>query len=354
MIKDLKNIYLSFVILISILMIGVSGFMIIEEYSFFEAMFMTIITMTTVGYGLVKPLSEAGMVFTSVLIVISFGFFVYLMTAVTNLIIDGDYRRYLKLYIVKKKIKKIKNHVIVCGFGRNGRQAVIELLAYGESVVIIEKSKKIIELDINEDLMKDEKLIYIQGDASHDESLLKAKLLDAKALLTTLPNDGDNILIVLTARDINRKMTIISRASDDNSYNKLIRAGADNVMMPDKVGGTRMAKLVTNPDVVEFLEMLTIRNRVDVNIDEISCEDLATCLINKTVGELEIRKVSGANLIGIKQGNGKYVFNPGRNRMIRNKDKLFVLGSPEEVLSLKRLLSSGKFFEKVEINLNDM
>lgn len=347
MFKELRNLYLAFSILVVIAIIGVSGFIYIEDYTVSEAMVMTIITMTTVGYGLVKPLSEAGRLFTSGLIIFSFGFFVYLITAVTNLIIDGDYKRLLHIYIMKKKIKKLKDHVIVCGFGRNGRQAAIELLTEGQSVVVIEKSSKVVASDINEQLMRNPNLVYIQGDASHEESLFKARLGKAKALLTTLPNDGDNILIVLTARDINRTMTIISRASDDNSYSKLKRAGATNVMMPDKVGGARMAKLVSSPDVVEFLEMIMIREGVDVNIEEISCEGIANCLINQTVGELNIRRASGANLIGLKQGNGKYVFNPDPERIIRNDDKLFVLGSPEQVNKLKELLSSDTFFENL-------
>ncbi len=344
--KQLKNIYVASIIFIILFIIGVVGYMYIESYSLLEAVFMTIITISTVGYGEVHKLSHFGMIFTVVFIITSFGLFGYLATYVTRMFVNGDYRKYLKEIYVNKKIKKIKKHIIVCGFGRNGRQATIELLKQKEYVIFIEKSEEVVEEDINVKLMKNKRIIHLHGDASHEESLKKAKLKKAKALITTLPNDAENLLIVLTAREINQNVTIISRASDEHTYSKLMRAGANNVIMPDIVGGTRMAKLVTQPDIIEFLEMIMLREGVDVNLEEISCSTLASCFVNSSISSLEIKRRTGANLIGLKLGNGKYLFNPRPGIKLKKEDKLFVLGKPHQIKRLTEVLTTGTFFNR--------
>lgn len=346
--KEIRNIYLASIIMLIIFIIGVSGYSIIEKYTFIEAIFMTIITMSTVGYEEVHRLSEAGMIFTAGLIIVSLGLFAYLVSSITKLFIDGEYRKYLQTYYLKKKISKLKNHVIVCGFGRNGSQAVKDLLEHHENVVIIERKIEILDGQSNEFFFKNKHVSYIQGDASHEETLEKANFNNAKALITTLPNDAENLLIVITVRSENKAIKIISRASDDHSYSKLIRAGADNVIMPDIVGGSRMAKLVAEPDIVEFLEMIMLREGVDVNLVEISCSGLASCFVNSAISELNIRKKTGANIIGLKLGNGKYIFNPGSEYKLNNEDKLFVLGKPSQIIKLEKLLAEGKYFEKPE------
>ena len=307
---------------------------------------MTIITVSTVGYGEVHPLSQTGMIFTAILIVFSLGFFGYFLTSITRISIDGDYKKLVKIYLRNKKISKLKNHVIVCGFGRNGRQAVIDLLKTGEKVVIIDNQTNVIHEDINEEIINNKSVTIVHGDASHEETLFKVNIENAKAMILTLPNDAENLLIILTSRDINTRMKIISRASDEHSYSKLKRAGADNVIMPDIVGGSRMAKLVSEPDTVEFLEMIMLRDGVDVNLDEISCNDLASCFVNSTISELDIRKKTGANIIGLKFGNGEYRFNPSGDRTLRKEDKLFVLGKVEQIKKLKYLLESGNYFNE--------
>ena len=150
---------------------------------------------------------------------------------------------------------------------------------------------------------------------------------------------------MLTAKDLGSNITIISRASDEHSYSKLKRAGADNVIMPDIVGGTRMAKLVTEPDIIEFLEMIMIHDDTKVHIEEISCNNMATCFIDKKLSELDMRKKTGANLIGLKLGSGEFVFNPKPNITLKMGDKLFVLGTPEEIGNLKQALISDDYFD---------
>jgi len=213
--------------------------------------------------------------------------------------------------------------------------------------VIIDNNAEIINETINEGIIKNKNFTFIRGDASHEESLLKANLKNAKALITTLPNDAENLLIILTSRDINTRMTIISRASDEHSYSKLKRAGANNVIMPDIVGGSRMAKLVVEPDIIEFLEMIMLREGVDVNLEEISCDDLAACFVDSTISDLDIRKKTGANIIGLKLDNGEYMFNPNGNIKLKKEDKLFVLGTVGQIQKLKELLESGHYFDEI-------
>ena len=161
----------------------------------------------------------------------------------------------------------------------------------------------------------------------------------AKALITALPNDADNMFVVLTASEMNPSLKIISRASDFRSDSKLKRAGATNIIMPDRIGGQRMAKLVTQPDVVEFIEYILLQRSRDVQLTEISCQQMAMCNYKKTIRELKLRERSGANLVGIKTGEGAYIFNPSPDIEITQADKLFVLGTPGQVTKFKNILA---------------
>jgi len=179
----------------------------------------------------------------------------------------------------------------------------------------------------------------LSGDSTQDETLLKAGILRAKALITTLPVDADNMFIVLTARNLNPKLSIISRASDDGSDTKIKIAGADNVIMPDKVGGAHMASLVMKPDVMEFIDHVTAQGGDNNNLEEITFNNLPEHLRNKTLKDLEIRNKSGANIIGFKTGDGSYIINPSADTQIIPEAKIFVLGTPDQIKKLKEILA---------------
>ena len=310
------------------------GFMLIEDFSFANAFYMTIITVSTVGFGEVHPLSETGRMFTSMVIIISFGVFAYAITTITQFVFDGELRNYLKYYKVIQRLDKIRDHVIVCGYGRNGSQAVEELLGLGKNVVIIDQDESLLDK-----VPQHPNLAWVQGNAIQDETLIQAHIGRASALITTMPNDADNLFVVLTARELNQRLIIISRASEDHSYSKLKRAGATNVIMPDKVGGIRMAKLVAQPDIVEFIENILLHGQDEVNLEEISCEDLPHCNIHKSIRDFSIRDLSGANIIGLKTADGAYIFNPSPDFKLSPEDKLFALGTPRQIDSLKRILT---------------
>ena len=334
--ENFKSVYFAIILLLLIITIGTIGYIIIEEFTFIEAFFMTIITISTVGFREVKPLSELGQLFTIFLIIFSIGIFAYAVTTLTRYIVDGVFRNYLKDNKVKTKIEKLKNHVIVVGYGRNGRQAIEELNRHEFPIVVVDNNESIIQ-----DIRQKAELLYIYGDATEDQTLTDAKIDTAKALITALPNDADNLFVVLTARAMNPDITIISRASNFNSDKKLRSAGATNVIMPDKIGGQRMAKLVAQPDVIDFIEFVMLRESEGVHIEEIHCKGMVASFTEKSIGEWTIRSTTGANIIGIKTSDNHYIVNPTPEQKITEKDQIFVLGNPDQITKLKKVLFSG-------------
>ncbi len=327
---------LAIILLIALVTLGISGYMVLEGYSFLDAFYMTMITVSTVGFREVKTLSDPGKIFTILLIIFSFGIFVFAISNLTRYLLEGIFRNTFLLKRIKNKIRKLENHIILCGYGRNGRQAAKELKDHGKDFVVIENNPLHLE-----DLEDERNFLVIEGDATQEEVLLEAGLQRSGALITTLPNDADNLLIVITARQFNPGMTIISRASDERAEKKLKRAGATNVIMSDKIGGQRMAKLVVQPDVVEFLEKIMLQSTSDVNLEEISCDEMCTLFHHKSIRELGIRNKSGANIIGMKK-NEEYLFNPDPDVILDKTDKLFVLGDPEQIALMKKLLRQGE------------
>ncbi len=308
-----------------------------EQYPLIDAFFMTIITISTVGFGMIHPLSDVGKLFTSGLIMFSLGSLAWVGSNLARFIFDGELKDYLKTYRVDKKIMKLRNHTIIIGYGRNGEQAAMELRDYGVDFVVIDKRENVISR-----VREDENLLYIRGDATHEDVLFQAQIEHAKALIATTPNDADNVFVVLTARSINPGLKIISRASEIESITKLRRAGATNVIMPERIGGQRMAKLVTQPDVVEFLEYILLQKSDDVSLEEISCTHMATHFVNKALKTLQAKDKSGINIIGIKISGAKYVFNPDPELTLSRGDQLFVLGSPVQIKEFRNLLESQK------------
>ena len=315
-----------------VIMIGTIGFMLIEKYTFLQALFMTIITISTVGYGTIRELSDKGMIFTIILIVTSFIIVGFIVQSITQYISEGELKKDLKIRKFKRAMKNLENHVIVCGYGLNGSHAVQELISQNEKVVIIDNKIDIEDIDLPED-----KYILVKGDAKKEEVLEEAKIHTAKALIAALATDADNLFVVLTARELNPKLKIVSRASEDTSDHKLKIAGADFVILPDSVGGVRMAKLITQPDVIEFLENILAKSGIDVNLIEVNCSDIAPELLGKSIYELDIRKKSGANIIGMKLKDGTYIFNPSAELKIDKGSKLFILGTPEQVDVFKKI-----------------
>jgi voltage-gated potassium channel len=320
-------------VLLTLIVVGTVGYYIIEGWEIIDCLYMTIITITTVGFREVGTLSQGGKIFTMGLIVTSISSLAYVGINLARFVFDGDLANYIKTYRVDKKIAKLKNHVIIVGFGRNGEQAAIELAEHGVEFVIVDKRDNVVTR-----IRENRELLYIKGDATHEEVLEKAGIYEARALIATTPNDADNVFVVLTARSMNPGLTVISRASEMGSQMKLKRAGATNVIMPERIGGQRMAKLVHQPDVVEFFESILLQKTQDVSLEEISCRNLGQQFVGKSILHLRIRELSGANIVGIKTGGARYIFNPDPKMIISRNDQLFVLGNPEQIKKMKELM----------------
>lgn len=333
---DYNRLLVPIYLLIGLAILGTIGYYFLCDYSLMNAFYMTVITIATVGYGEVQPLDDNGRIFTAVLIIISFGTFAYAVSSITRFVIDGEFNQIFKHRKLVREVEKLKGHVIICGYGRNGRQAAQVLKKANRKFVVVEKDPELIK-----SMSERHSELVIVGDATRDEILQQAGIINAAALITTLPIDADNLFIVLTARNLNKKLTIIARASEDNSYEKLKIAGADNVIMPDKVGGAHMASLVMKPDVVEFLEIIESSEDESINLEEVNFANIPENLKGKTLRDLEIRNRSGANIIGFKTAEGKYIINPSADTVIIPEGKIFVLGTWDQIHKLKAILSNS-------------
>jgi voltage-gated potassium channel len=326
--NNLRHAYYTLGLLLFVLAVGSTGYTLLG-FSFSEAIYQTIITMATVGFEEVHPLDNRGMWFTSILVIFSIGIFAYAVTTLTRFIVEGVFRNTFKDTKVKRKIFRLTDHVVICGYGRNGKQATAELLEHNVPAIVIEKNPELVQA-----LREIPGMLYVEGDAADEEILKQANLVDARALITTLPQDADNLFVVLTAKEINPDLIIISRASVDNSDIKLKRAGATNVIMPDKIGGQRMAKLVAQPDIVEFVDFMLLQSVENVVLEQISCEKIASCFSGKSIRELDIRNESGANIIGMKREDNSFLINPVPETTLIPTDKLFALGTRKQINNL--------------------
>jgi voltage-gated potassium channel len=333
--KNIKHAYIAMGLLLFTILVGTIGYILLG-FTPTEAIYQTIITMATVGFEEVHPLSETGMWFTSFLVIFSFGIFAYAVTMFTRYMVEGIFTKSLKDNKVKRRIDKLQNHVILCGYGRNGTQAAHELYDHKIPVVIIEQNAEIID-----ELRKAPNILFVEGDAANEDVLIQANIKSARAMITTLPVDADNLFVVLTAKGLNPDLKIISRASMDHSDVKLKRAGAYNVIMPDKIGGKRMAKLVAQPDIVEFIDYILLQSAKNVVLEEISCEKLATCFAGKSIRELDIRNETGANIIGMKREDNSYLINPNPETVLTSSDKLFALGTKAQITMFRKTIETG-------------
>jgi voltage-gated potassium channel len=330
-----SKIYTALLLLLLVLCIGIIGFKFIADYRWIDAIYMTVITITTVGFEEVNPLDDNAKIFTVFLILSSVVIVGYAISIITEYILSKNNLEDIKQRKMQKKIEGMSNHIIICGFGRNGKQAARKLLAYKKPFVIIERNKEIIEKFSEEDIP------FVYGNANEDDTLIEAGVERASVLISALPSDADNLFVVLSARQINGEMTIISRASQETSYNKLKLAGANNVILPDRIGGDHMASLVVIPDLIEFIDNLGIVGERNINVEEVKVEQLYDTKEVKTIRELDLRKKTGCTVIGFKDENGEYLVNPEADTKLVPSSKIIVLGRPEQIQKLNSEFNIG-------------
>ncbi|THD66406.1 potassium channel protein [Robertkochia marina] len=323
--------YTALALLLVVLTGGTLGYRLISGYDWIDALYMTVITVTTVGFREVHPTDTVTKLFTIVLIILSVFIFAYSISVITEYILSRSTFQNIKFRKMKKQLEQMQGHIIICGFGRNGQQAAAKLKAYRRPFVVIEQDEELIDRHA-------EDIIFVHGDANEDEVLLEAGIERAKSLITALPNDSDNLFVVLSSRQLNKDLSIISRAANESTVAKLRLAGADKTIMPDKIGGDHMASLVVLPDLVEFLDQLSIDGENSINLEEIAIDDLSDQFANCSIRDLDIRQKSGCTVIGYKSPSGEYIINPEADTKLMPHTKIVVLGRPEQINKLNKII----------------
>ena len=313
------------------LSVGVIGFKIIMDLSWIDALYMTVITITTVGYRELQEPTASGKLFITGFILFSVITVGYALAVITEYLLSTNSLEELRKKRKNKHLNSMENHIIICGYGRNGKQAVQKLQDYNREFIIIEKDQQIID-----DCSLDQ-LNFIRGNANDDEVLLKAGIDRASTLITALPEDADNLFVVLSARQLNKDLKIISRASEENSYKKLKFAGANNVILPDAIGGQHMASLIVSPDLIEFWDKLSYGGSDGVNLEEVSFEQMFDNTIDCPIVNLNLREQTGCTIIGYKSPQGEYIVNPDPNLQLTPGSKIIVVGNTEQISRLQKV-----------------
>lgn len=326
-----RHLKISIAVLALLVSAGCMGYMVIEKWQFLDALYMTVITLGTVGFKEIHDLSDGGKVFTMTLIVVGVSVIGYIVGSLAQIMFEGQIQRVMGRKKVEKMIDKLNDHYIICGYGRIGSLICKEFTANGLPFVVVEKDTATTER------LEDEGYLHMKGDATLDETLLKAGIRRAKGLISVVTSDTENVYITLTARGLNPDLYILARSGEEGSDIKLKRAGANKVVSPYIIGGTRMAQSILRPNVVDFIEIATGSDHLDLQMEEITIPPHSV-FAGESLVSSGFRKETGVIIIGIKKSNGKMVFNPHSHAKIEGNDTLIVLGEPEEILKLEGLV----------------
>ncbi len=328
--QTVRTFLIAAIMLLVSISIGTIGYMMLEGYSVLNAFYMTMLIVSSVGFREVYPLSDHGKVFTSIFMLFNLGILAYIVSAIGRYIFEGEFKKVFTTFIFNKKTKKVNNHVIVIGYGRTGAKTCDELLKSKEQFVLIENNEEVLRF-----LPENPPFQIIREDATQEEVLLEARINEAKSMIVTLPDDADNMLICITAKGLNPNIDIIAKASQESAEKKLYRAGATKVVKPFAIGGIHMAHLITQPYVIEFLEVLTGIKEQDLQLEEVKFNELKEEYKNKTIKELDIRINTGSTVIGVKHPDKGFIFDPNSETVIKSGDVLIILGSKESVKKFK-------------------
>jgi len=320
---------------------GSCGYMFIEKWPFLDALYMTVITLGTVGFKEIHDLSDGGKIFTMMLIVVGVSVIGYIVGSLAQIMFEGQIQRVMGRKKVEKMIEKLAGHYIICGYGRIGSLICREFTAKKLAFVVVEKNMETTEK------LEEEGYLHMRGDATLDETLLKAGIKRARGLISVVTSDTENVYITLTARGLNPDLYILARSGEEGSDLKLKRAGANKVVSPYVIGGTRMAQSILRPNVVDFIEIATGSDHLDLQMEEITISP-QSAFAGETLVSSGFRKETGVIIIGIKKSNGKMVFNPHSQAKIEGHDTLIVLGEPSAILKLEELVACPHADERLK------
>ncbi|MBL7783033.1 MAG: potassium channel family protein [Saprospiraceae bacterium] len=327
----LRRLLTATLLMLSSILVGTLGYVFIEHYPWFDAYYMAVITLASVGFGEVHPLSTAGKIFTTFLILFNVGLFAYAISTITGIFAEGGFHRLLNDFRMNKRVENIHEHTIVCGFGRHAIEVTQELTKQCIPFVVVESNPAKIDF-----LRSETNYLFVEGDATEDETLAEAGIKRASAIVITLPDDADNMFITLSARQINPGLRIISRANGIADEIKIRRAGADHTVVPEPIGGFYMANLVNQPDLVEFFSLLSNMGPSNVMFEEVGVPQLQDSYQNETIGNSGLDRVAPVSIVAVRHSDGQYQFNPPSSLYLSPDLRLVLLGNPDQVAQFRK------------------
>ncbi len=320
---------IAFLLLVGLLVMGTVGYSIIEKWTLLDAIWMTVITVTTVGYEDLD-MSNSGKVFSIFLIIGGIGMFIYSITIVTTFLVEGELLSFFKHRRMMNAVHKLSNHYIVCGLGDTGVHVLDEMLKSESDFVGIEVNEERLEY-----LAETREFFYIHGDATDDDVLMRSGVERAKGLVACLSRDQDNLFVVISAKNLNPTLRIVSKAVEHNSPDKLITAGADEVVLPDHIGGIRLASGILEPHLIDFItKMQEIRQTTRFAESIVQPESK---LDGVTLRDSQIQEDTGLVVIALRSKDGTYIYNPAGDWKIEAGDGLFIIAEPRQLHALDRL-----------------
>jgi voltage-gated potassium channel len=327
-----KLLIIAVILSLSLLAFGALGYMVIEGWPFLDALYMTVITLTTVGYGEVREISQTGRIFTLFLIISGVGFTLYVVGNVIQFLVEGRIRHVLGRRILEKQISKLKDHFIVCGYGRMGRALCSHLIQRYIDVVVIEQNPKRVPV------MDEDGILYIVGKATDEAVLIKTGIKRARGIVSVLGTDADNVFLVLIAKGLNPDIFVLARANENATEKTLYTAGVDKVVSPYALGARRMAHAILRPTVIHFLELAFADESTDIHVEE-SLVSASSRLANVPLQESGLRQDLNLIILSIKKADGTMCFNPKASFLLEAGDTVVAVGNSKDLMQMARILN---------------
>ena len=329
---DYSRLRISIFVLIAVVSLGTVGYVTLEEMDLFDAFYMTLITISTVGFGEIKPLSDGGRILTIFIIISGISVLTFTLGQVLTIFMEGELSQLLGRRKLEKQISRLKDHYIVCGYGRIGKIVSQELADDNIPFIIIEQNSNLVEI------LEQDRYLYINMDATTEAALLKAGIMEAKGIVTAVHSDANNVFITLTAKGLRPGIFVLARSSDEENQEKLLRAGATRVVCPYLMGGRRMFQVLKRPTVMDFIDTATMDTQLGLRMEE-AVVSTKSSLLGKTLIESHIRQDFGVIIVAIKKPTGEMIFNPLPTEKLEGGDVIVVIGKKEDLIRMDTVLS---------------